>query len=156
MSSRASAAAKIVAQFSMMYEQGRGGRPSRQACGHLADHGHTAPGRSNSADAASPPTTRTSAPGTFGAVKRRPKITARATMPDDQGDGVAIAHTADPRPHGLPAVRALGLGSREPVEFADGDLDPRTEEESRDHGLEQELGDPTQLEQGKDEEQQPR
>ena len=104
-------------------------------------------------DARSPPTTRTRAPGIFGATARNPKTTASETSADDQRGHTGPSEGAEPRAQLLERIRTGGTRARQLGKLADDHVDGRTEEESGHHGTREELSDPPHLEHGENQEQ---
>ena len=100
--------------------------------------------RSNTRDARIPAATRTSAPGMAGLRKRRPRISPRASTPDEHRRAVHVAERADPRAELAPRVVPVRVGSGDLGQLADHHVDGGARQEPRDHGLREEPRDPSQ------------
>ena len=109
--------------------------------------------RSNSREATSPPTTRTSAPGMRGAIDLSPKTTTSETPPTSTVSRCASPTVLTHDHSSWNEFDPDGIGSRQFGELADHDIDRGTEEEARDDGSREELRDPSHLEHGEEDEQ---
>ena len=152
MSSRAKAAMTIVGRFcdtSSIDGTCGSGRPR----GTGPTNATPCAPRSNTTEAIRPPTTRTSAPGIFGNVKRSPRMTASATSADQQRRRAELAQAADPRRELLPRVHAVSRGSRELGQLADDDVDRGAGKEAGHDRPRKEAGEPAELEEGDQQEE---
>ena len=102
--------------------------------------------RSKSADASSPPTTSTSAPGIGGAMNRSARITASATTPTSSVVQWMSPSACSPRPSSRQALSPSDGGAGQLRQLADDDVDRCAGEEPGHDRLGEELRDPAELE----------
>ena len=100
----------------------------------------------------SPPTTRTSAPGTRGATVRIPNTTTSDTTPT-MSVAVSSSERPEPRAELLEGVRPGGVGAGELGQLPDHDVDRGAEQEPGHDGTGEELGDPPHPQHGEQQEQ---